>query len=635
VIGLRTIGGAQIAPNGSAIAYTVRSTVWNNNRYDTEIWLVREGGQPFQLTNTIDGSSQSPLWSPDAEWIGFLADRGEGSQIYLIRPNGGEAIRLTGHEGGIVGFKWMPDGKQIVFSALDPADEVEKKREDLYGRFSMDHAGYRMTHLWLTGVDIEKTPEPRRLTSGNDYTVDSFDPSPNGEKIVFAHRPRPFESAWGDSDISIVETATGAVTPLVVQPGPDSNVMWSPDGKWVLFNSAMGQRYHFYKNNELAKIPATGGEITVLTSSFDEYPNALKWTEQGIYFNSPQKSLVPLFLLDPENGTIRKVSGMPEMIVEASFSGDGITAALTALDRKSLIEVYKTSLVSYNPVRVTDMTAQVKGWPLGSREIISWESKDGTEIEGILWKPENFDPDRRYPLMVVIHGGPKTVARPMLVSGNVYPLAQWLAKGAVILEPNYRGSAGYGEKFRSLNVRNLGIGDSWDVESGVDHLIKSGIADRDRVGAMGWSQGGFISNFLSARSKTFKAISAGAGVSDWEMYYTNTDIHPFTLQYLQATPWEDPEIYAKTSPITYIRNAQTPTLLQHGELDQRVPVANAYEMLQGLRDMGVETELVIYKGCGHNVSKPKELLAATWHNWQWFSKYIWNEDVELPLKQDK
>ncbi|MDW7760388.1 MAG: S9 family peptidase [Acidobacteriota bacterium] len=491
-----------------------------------------------------------------------------------------------------------------------------------------------MMHLWLTDVDVEKTPASRRLTSGTAFTVDGFNPSPDGKKIVFSHRPKPFESAWGDSDISVIDLATRTVTPLVAQPGPDSNPMWSPDGTWILFNTAMRKPHHFYQNIELAKIPAEGGEITVLTSSFDEYPNALKWTQQGIYFNSSQKSLIHLFQLDPENGSITRVFDVPEIIVDISLTGDGQKAAITALDRTTLVEVYQTSLDSYNLVKVTDMTAQIENWPLGTREIISWESRDGTEIEGILWKPENYDSNRRYPLMVVIHGGPNTAARPMPVSGYVYPLVQWLAKGAVILEPNYRGSAGYGEQFRSLNVRNLGVGDAWDIESGVDVLVKTGIADKNRVGAMGWSQGGFISAFLSTNSKKFRAISMGAGISDWTMYYGNTDIHSFTLQYLQATPWEDPDVYAKTSPITHIKNAGTPTLIQHGEFDRRVPISNAYLMLRGLRDMGVETELIVYNGFGHGISKPKELLAAMWHNWQWFAKHIWDEDVELPLSKN-
>jgi dipeptidyl aminopeptidase/acylaminoacyl peptidase len=270
---------------------------------------------------------------------------------------------------------------------------------------------------------------------------------------------------------------------------------------------------------------------------------------------------------------------------------------------------------------------------MGSSEVMEWKSKDGATIEGVLHKPHDFDPQKKYPLFVIIHGGPTGIDYPAVETGYVYPIQQWLKKGAMILMPNYRGSAGYGEKFRSLNVRNLGVGDMWDVMSGVDYLIGQGFVDPDKMGAMGWSQGGYISAFLTTNTDRFKAISVGAGISNWMTYYVNTDIHPFTRQYLKATPWDDPEIYAKTSPMTNIKKARTPTLIQHGEFDRRVPIPNAYELYQGLQDVGVETELIVYKGFGHGISKPKERLAAIWHNWKWFAKYIWNEDVVLPSKQ--
>jgi dipeptidyl aminopeptidase/acylaminoacyl peptidase len=169
----------------------------------------------------------------------------------------------------------------------------------------------------------------------------------------------------------------------------------------------------------------------------------------------------------------------------------------------------------------------------------------------------------------------------------------------------------------------------------VDFLIEQGFVNPEKMGAMGWSQGGYISAFLTTNTDRFKAISVGAGISNWMTYYVNTDIHPFTRQYLKATPWDDPEIYAKTSPMTNIKQARTPTLIQHGEFDRRVPIPNAYELFQGLQDVGVETELIVYKGFGHGISKPKERLAAMWHNWKWFAKYIWNEEVALPLIKEK
>ncbi len=226
---------------------------------------------------------------------------------------------------------------------------------------------------------------------------------------------------------------------------------------------------------------------------------------------------------------------------------------------------------------------------------------------------------------------PQGIDTPTPVPAYVYPIVQWVDKGCLVLRPNYRGSAGYGEKFRSLNVKNLGVGDAWDVLSGVDYLHSKGMIDKSRMGCMGWSQGGYISAFLTTNSDVFKAISVGAGISNWATYYVSTDIHPFTRQYLKATPWSDEAIYKKTSPMTNINRAKTPTLIQHGEFDKRVPIANAYELVQGLRDKGVPSELIVYKGFGHGISKPKERLAANWHNWQWFNKYVWGEKVELPM----
>ena len=281
------------------------------------------------------------------------------------------------------------------------------------------------------------------------------------------------------------------------------------------------------------------------------------------------------------------------------------------------------------------MTAQINQWKVAQSEVISWKSKDGAVIEGVLHKPMNYDPSKKYPLLVMIHGGPTGIDWPTPTPGGVYPVLQWLDKGCLVLRPNYRGSAGYGEAFRSLNVKNLGVGDAWDVLSGIDYLDSKGMIDKNKMGCMGWSQGGYISAYLTTNSDIFKAISVGAGISNWTTYYVSTDIHPFTRQYLKATPWSDENIYKMTSPMTHIKNAKTPTLIQHGEFDRRVPISNAYELLQGLRDNGVKSELIVYKGFGHGITKPKERLAANWHNWQWFNKFVWGEDVPLPLGEKK
>ena len=634
VLSLKSVGSPVISPDGRTVLYSVRQADWDKNRYDSEIWMVRKGEKPFQLTRTKEGSSSSPAWSPDGKWISFLADRGEKRQIYLISVFGGEGIKLTSHKEGVDSYRWSPGGQKIAFTATEPKSKESESAEKLYGRFAVEDGEYRLTHLWMIDVDLNEKVEAKRLTEGDAFTVGSFRWSPNGKKIAFDHRPDPLINSYPKTDISLIEIASGNITSLVSQPGSDSSPKWSPDGTEIIFSTKMGDN-RSYTNSEMAKIPASGGKITVLTKSFDENLSFVHWTVQGIYCLASQKVFRQLFLLDPQSGAVKKIADTPENIGGTSFAGDEETIAFYAYDRTSLQEIYVTSINDFNPQKITNMTEQVAEWKCGTREVIEWKSKDGAIIDGILWKPEGFTPGKKYPLLVSIHGGPTGTSRPTLVSGGVYPYLQWLEKGALILQPNYRGSAGYGEKFRSLNVRNLGVGDMWDVESGVDALIKKGWVDPERCGSMGWSQGGYISAFLTTNSKKFKAISVGAGISNWVTYYVNTDIHPFTRHYLKATPWEDMDVYQKTSPMTNIKKAQTPTLIQHGEFDRRVPIPNAYELYQGLQDVGVEAKLIVYKDFGHGISRPKEQLAAMWHNWQWFAKYIWDEEVKIPLDVEK
>jgi dipeptidyl aminopeptidase/acylaminoacyl peptidase len=635
VLNLKSVGNPVISPDGKDILFTVTQPDWDKNKYDTEIWLSRGGSAPFQLTQTTDESSDSPSWSPDGRWIVFLANRdGKSSQIYLINPMGGEAIKLTNHKEGVNSYDWCPSGKSIAFTSTEPQSKEMKGREKQYGKFQVEDAEYKMTHLWLVAVEPGKTPEAKRLTSGTDYTVGGFAWSPDGKRIAFDHRPDPLINSGPKSDISILDVESQKITPLVTQPGSDNNPCWSPDGQWVAFSTAMGDD-RFYINGKIAKIPAVGGQITVLTSAFDEDPYLVKWTKAGVAFMGFEKVFIRFYLLNPSNGNVTKVASTPENFYGMSFADDGNAVAFAGFDRTTLTEIYRTNLDPWKPEVVTKMTEQVAGWKTGTREVIEWKSKDGTPIEGILWKPDGFESGRKYPLLVIIHGGPTGTSMPVLVDAYVYPQLEWLNKGALILEPNYRGSAGYGEKFRSLNVRNLGVGDMWDVESGVDYLIAKGVADPERLGAMGWSQGGYISAFLATNSTKFKAISDGAGISNWVTYYVNTDIHPFTRHYLNATPWDDMAIYLKTSPMTNIKKARTPTLIQHGENDRRVPIPNAYELFQGLQDVGVPTKLIVYKDFGHGISRPKEQLAATWHNWQWFAKYIWGEEVVIPVEVEE
>lgn len=631
LLSVRGIGSFAISPDGRDLAYEVRGADWKENRYSGEIWLARVGAPPFQLTRSEKGSSR-PRWSPDGKWIAFLSDRGHGNQIQLIRPDGGEASALTNVKEGVGGFEWAPDGKHIAFLRTEPESDSLTQRKERYGEFTPDDEDYRQTHLWLVAVVPDSMPEPVRLTGGNEFTVTGAEWSPDGTRIAFVHRPDPLITSGSKSDISILDVTTKAITPLVTTVGGDNNPVWSPDGRWIAYSSDGGDTTsNYYKNGHLMKIPASGGQAMELATDLDEERGDVTWTATGLYLLAWQKTERHVFLVDPATGRTKLFADAPRDVWGLDFSADGKTVALEASTPSTLAELYRTDAARWQPVAVTHMTQQIADWHVGTSEVVSWKSQDGTTIEGVLHKPADFDAHKRYPLLVIIHGGPTGIDYPTPILTYVYPVTEWLAKGALVLRPNYRGSAGYGEAFRSLNVRNLGVGDAWDVLSGVDALIEQGIVDTSRMGAMGWSQGGYISAFLTTATTRFKAISVGAGISDWMTYYVNTDIHPFTRQYLKATPWSDSDIYAKTSPITYIKQARTPTLIQHGEFDRRVPIPNAYELYQGLRDEGVPARLIVYKGFGHGITKPKERLGAMWHNWQWFAKYVWGEDVNIPL----
>ena len=632
-ISLKQAGSPTISPDGKHVIYTVSSTDWKENSYDTELWLAREGETPFQLTRTPKGSSNSARWSPDGKWISFLADRGDKTQLFVMGVVGGEAQQITKEEEGIGGYEWSPDGKKIAFTKNNSESKADKSRKEKYGAWAFDDEEYQLSHLWLADFRLDSIPKSVRLTEGN-FTVSNFFWSPDGKSIAFSHQPNPLINSSKYADISIIDMSSKKITQLVKNPLGDFMAAWSPDSKAILYTtSADDSTSFFYKNNRLFRLSIADKVSAQLVKDFDENIGGIEWTATGIFFTASQRTQRSLFRLEPASGKVQLVSGVPELFGNFTFSQDGKTVAFSAASGTALSEIFKSSTnIPFQAVQLSNMSEQIKNWKTAVSEVIRWKSKDGAEIEGVLHKPANYDPKKKYPLLIMIHGGPTGVDTPTPIpNGGVYPILQWLEKGALVLRPNYRGSAGYGEAFRSLNVRNLGVGDMWDVMSGVEYLEKQGIIDTDKMGCMGWSQGGYISAFLTTNTTRFKAISVGAGISNWITYYVNTDIHPFTRQYLKATPWQDMDIYLKTSPMTNIRNAKTPTLIQHGEFDRRVPIPNAYELLQGLQDNGIPAKLAVYKGFGHGITKPKERLAAMWHNWQWFGKYVFGEEIEMPV----
>lgn len=621
-LNLKTAGSPRISPDSRFIAYTVSETNWEDNSFDTQIWIAMTAtGERYQLTHAKKSSSE-PRWSPDSKRLAFLSDRDGSKQIYVISPEGGEATQLTHFEGGVNDYEWSPDGHHIAFTSTGGEAKAKKDRKEKYGDFEIIEGDYTMVQLWMLNAD-EENPKPEALTTGSAFSVDAFHWSPDSKRIAFSATRDPDLSSGDTADIYFVRLSDKYVKKVVDAPGPDRNPVWSPDGSQIAYEAG---REFMFLNSHITVVPAEGGKPRLIAENFDEDPRIVAWSPAGIYFTADQKTAAHLFRVNPSSGAVDRVSSPEALQLGApSFNADDSRTAFTCAWPNTYPEICVSPVQQFSPQPVTNMKDQLKGFKLATRELFEWKSKDGTSIEGILIKPADFDAIKKYPLLVVIHGGPTGVDHPTVTGDRTYPLEMFAAKGAVILKPNYRGSAGYGEKFRSLNVRNLGIGDAEDVLSGVDALIAKGYIDRDRIGAMGWSQGGYISAFLTTSSDRFKAISVGAGISDWMTYYVNTDIHPFTRNYLKATPWQDPEIYRKTSPITYINGAKTPTLIQHGELDRRVPIPNGYELYQGLKDRGVPVKMIVYKGFGHGINKPKQQRAVMEHNYEWFSQWIWGE----------
>jgi dipeptidyl aminopeptidase/acylaminoacyl peptidase len=631
----------RISPDGKRVVYELQETNWEENAFERNLWIVDIAASESHALTSAKKSSTNPAWSPDGKWIAFLSDRPgqitgtpEGKkQLYVIPADGGEAQQLTKIESDVNDLEWAPDSKRIAFLASDVEPKTLKDRKEKYGEYSVVHADYQMTHLWIIEISSESTPapEPKRLTDGDKFSIGDFSWSPDGTRIAFSAQKDPDLISSETADLYVVTVSDSAVKKIVSTPGPDRNPQWSPDGKNIAFETTAGAKYFFYANVKIAVVSAEGGTPQILTESFDEDPGLIGWGPDGIYFAAEQKTYAHLFRLNPATKAVEKLSA-PEHIAafSFSFSKDYKQAAYRAAMESQYPEVYATSVAPWQGKKLTALGHQLKGFTLARREVTSWKSADGTTIEGVVYKPADFDPRKKYPLLVVIHGGPTGVDQPIVNADRYYPVERFVAKGALVLRPNYRGSAGYGEKFRALNVRNLGVGDYADVISGVDALIAKGWVDKDRVGTMGWSQGGYISAFIAASSDRFKAASVGAGISDWMTYYANTDITPFTRQYLHATPWDDPEIYKKTSPISYIAKAKTPTLIQHGENDRRVPIPNAYELRQALDDRGVPVKMVVYKGFGHGINKPKQQRAVMEENEKWFAQYIWGEKPQEP-----
>lgn len=423
----------------------------------------------------------------------------------------------------------------------------------------------------------------------------------------------------------------------------------APDGKTLLI-AHQGRDEKIYTRSDLwlldlmaiqkaADATACLAQMRNISATLDRDVITPQWTEQGIFAAYVDGTTMRVARFH-ENGQVRPLDFGEIQIANAFHIGKDGAMAIVGSNTERFAEAYLVENANnageddtiYACQQLSNFGQAIASWQVGTVETIRWQSKDGTEIEGVLRKPANFDPTKQYPLVFVVHGGPRGFADATLISRTdrmYYPAIQFANEEILVLHPNYRGSTGRGQAFTELNVNNLGVGDLWDLDSAIDHVVTLGWVDEQRIGCMGWSQGGYISAFAGLHSDRFCAVSVGAGISDWYTYHISNDIPYFTTDYLSGSPFHNREHYAPTAPMSNLANAKTPMLIQHGARDQRVPLSNAMELYRGLQAMNVPVELFIYPDMAHPITKPRENHAVMSQNLAWFCHYLLGKPLEM------
>ncbi|HEU5133259.1 MAG TPA: S9 family peptidase, partial [Pyrinomonadaceae bacterium] len=357
----------------------------------------------------------------------------------------------------------------------------------------------------------------------------------------------------------------------------------------------------------------------------DAQPGVAGWSSDSkrIYFAEPKGTGTQIYVLDVAANRIDEIRTTPAVIGAFSLNRTGTTFSFVRQTSDTPGDVYIASATDFNPVQITTVNADFKTPPVGRTEVITWKSKDGKQIEGLLTYPVGYQAGQKVPLILNVHGGPAGVFQQTFLGGRgSYPLATFSSRGYAILRPNPRGSSGYGTEFRRANLRDWGFGDYQDLMTGVDRVIEMGVADPERLGVMGWSYGGFMTSWIVTQTTRFKAASAGAPVTNLMSFNGTADIPSFIPDYFGGQFWEVMDLYQKHSPMFNVKNVTTPTMIQHGEADVRVPISQGYEFYNALKVKGVPTRMLVLPRQPHGPNEPKMQLAAMKANLEWFEKYI-------------
>lgn len=622
----------QISPDGRWIVYMERSVDWENNRYLDSPWLVDLTASPpkFRMLFDAPGAIWSYRWSPDGQWLAFGNHKPQNEQptLELFNPTTGTQRTICNLPTGGYGFTWSPDGTLIAYMAGGITASTEEPPEAQPANAYVMDQHWEKTQLWSVAIN---DGQPEQITH-EDLHITGFDWHPDGSTIAFSAVPTPDENVWDQCRIYTLTLLDGEISPIT-EIGCQKP-RFSPDGKQLMFKQ-LGHP-SFIDISSIGVMKSDGSQSRTI-QPFDNEVYLLQWRKEGIYLMAIEGVTTHIYRMNPETAQVERLTAdappgfsVPEGWIGwgCSFTADGNQIAFLRYDRDHFAELTLLDTATKEQTILTNRTQKLSDWHLPEPELIRWQNAEGIEIEGIVVKPIDFKEGTTYPLVIVAHGGPThTSMLPAMIDGDWWygGLPQMLHKGAVVLFVNYRGSNGYGEDFQKSNVLTLGIAELEDIVSGIDTLVSKGWVDRDRVGIFGISHGGYLAAFAATYSDRFQAAVMISGISDWSLNYYMTDTRVWMQQYLHGAPWETPETYRAISPVSYLPQAKTPLLIQHGEGDNRAPIANAHAIYRGLRDNGIPVRLVIYPEQGHGIGSPVEFQRCIEETCSWFTKWLWKE----------
>jgi dipeptidyl aminopeptidase/acylaminoacyl peptidase len=650
ILALKVVTDPNVSPDGRMVAYVVESLNAEKDAYQTDVWLAGVAGGETRALATSPVNDDTPRWSPDGRYLAFLSERprpgatGDEAadakrQLWLIRPDGGEAEPLTAAPGAVSAFEWSADGKTIGFLAREPKSEARRKREKEKDDAWTPSDNYPWNRLWVIDVASRKATQ---LTRGETH-VSALTLSPDGKQVAYAAQPTPLIPDSFRSDLYVVPAAGGEPTKLVAQKGLDAEPAWSPDGKWIAFVSQAGRDEEWYTNSFVCVVPAGGGAPRSLTTALDESIGGLfgarpTWTPDSAALLFPvgwrTAGRVYKTTLD---GQLTALTSGPALDNRPSIDAKGETLAFLREDSASPREVWMLSLhgaaagkgarprgsaASPAPKRLTDTNPQARDFQSFPKEIVTWKGALGQDMEGLLVYPTGYAKGQRVPLMLNVHGGPAgTHSNSFTPAARLWGWPLFAQAGYAVFFPNPRGSGGYGEAFRSANVGDWGVADFEDLMKGVDALVESGIADPDHLAVSGWSYGGFMTSTIVTKTDRFKAAIVGAAVTNLASFTGTTDIPDFSRSYFRKWPWEDATAYVEHSALFHAGNVKTPSLVVHGDKDDRVPISQGYEFYAALRARGVPTDFLVLPRQPHGPREPK--LLRTCQEWilRWTEKY--------------